>query len=158
VLREAGHQNLLQRLDDDFRDLGKLNQRGGDNDWQALTMPMLVQGKVEPVQIFMRRRRDKKKRQSQTRFIIDFTLESMGPLQFDGFLNEKRFDLILRADSEFGPAFRVDVQKIFEDALAIGGLAGTIQFHDREAPIPWPSPELETKSGDAQSGWGSLTA
>lgn len=147
VLREAGHQNLLQRLDEDFRDLGKLNQRGGDNDWQALTMPMLVQGKVEPVQIFMRRRRDKKKQQSQTRFIIDFTLESTGPLQFDGFLNDKRFDLILRADSEFGPAFRLDVQKIFEDALAIGGMAGTIQFHDREPPIPWPSPELETKSG-----------
>ena len=147
VLREAGREDLLRRLDDDFRDLGKLNQRGGDSDWQALTMPMLVQGRVEPVQIFMRRRRDKKKQQSQTRFIIDFTLESMGPLQFDGFLNDKRFDLILRADGEFGPAFRVDVQKIFEDALAIGGMTGTIQFHDREPPIPWPSPELEAKSG-----------
>ncbi len=147
VLREAGREDLLRRLDDDFRDLGKLNQRGGDSDWQALTMPMLVQGRVEPVQIFMRRRRDKKKQQSQTRFIIDFTLESMGPLQFDGFLNDKRFDLILRADGEFGPAFRVDVQKIFEDALAIGGMTGMIQFHDREPPIPWPSPELEAKSG-----------
>ncbi|WP_374631558.1 hypothetical protein [Ferrovibrio sp.] len=147
VLREAGRQDLLSRLDEDFRDLGKLNQRGGDSDWQALTMPMLVQGKVEPVQIFMRRRRDKKKQQGQTRFIIDFTLESTGPLQFDGFLNDKRFDLILRADSEFGPAFRLDVQRIFDDAIAIGGMTGTIQFHDREPPIPWPSPELEAKSG-----------
>ncbi|WP_300300197.1 hypothetical protein [Ferrovibrio sp.] len=144
-LEQQGKRELLRRLDDDFRELGRLNQRGGDNDWQALVMPMLIGGKVEPVQIFMRRRRDQKQKQQQTRFIIDFNLESTGPIQFDGLVSVKQLDLILRSETEFGPAFRVDVMAIFEEALAVTGMSGSLRFHEREAPLAWPSPELETK-------------
>jgi hypothetical protein len=144
-LQQSGKTDLLNKLDDDFRDLGKLNQRQGDNDWQALVMPMMIGGKVEPIQIFMRRRKDPKKNQKQTRFIIDFDLESTGPIQFDGFVGSKQLDLVLRSETEFGPAFRVDVTAIFEEALAITGMAGSLRFHDREKPLPWPSPELDSR-------------
>lgn len=144
-LEQSGRGDLLRKLDDDFRDLGRLNQRQGDNDWQALVMPMMIGGKVEPIQIFMRRRKDPKKQQKQTRFIIDFNLESTGPIQFDGFVGTKQLDLILRSESEFGPAFRIDVTAIFEEALAITGMAGSLRFHGKEKPLPWPSPELDSR-------------
>jgi len=144
-LEQSGKGELLKKLDDDFRDLGKLNQRQGDNDWQALVMPMMIGGRVEPIQIFMRRRKDPKKQQKQTRFIIDFDLEHTGPIQFDGFVGTKQLDLILRSETEFGPAFRVDVMAIFEEALAITGMVGSLRFHDREKPLPWPSPELDSR-------------
>lgn len=144
-LQQSGKADLLNKLDDDFRDLGKLNQRQGDNDWQALVMPMMIGGKVEPIQIFMRRRKDPKKNQKQTRFIIDFDLESTGPIQFDGFVGSKQLDLVLRSETEFGPAFRIDVTAIFEEALAITGMTGSLRFHDREKPLPWPSPELDSR-------------
>ncbi len=144
-LEQGGNGELLKKLDDDFRDLGRLNQRQGDNDWQALVMPMMIGGKVEAIQIFMRRRKDPKKQQKQTRFIIDFNLESTGPIQFDGFVSVKQLDLILRSETEFGPAFRLDVGAIFEEALAITGMAGSLRFHEREAPLPWPSPELDSR-------------
>lgn len=141
LLRQSGRGDLVAKLDDDFKDLAKLNQRGSDTDWQALTMPMLVQGKVEPVQIFMRRRKDKKKQQSQTRFIVDFNLESTGAIQFDGFIGGRQLDLIMRSESDFGPAFKLDVQKIFDDALGLTGMSGSLRFAEREKPIPWPIPE-----------------
>lgn len=144
-LEQSGRGDLLRKLDDDFRDLGRLNQRQGDNDWQALVMPMMIGGKVEPIQIFMRRRKDPKKQQKQTRFLIDFNLESTGPIQFDGFVGTKQLDLILRTESAFGPAFRLDVTAIFEEALAITGMVGSLRFHDREKPLPWPSPELDSR-------------
>jgi len=144
-LQQQGKGDLLRKLDDDFRDLGRLNQRQGDNDWQALVMPMLIGGRVEPIQIFMRRRRDEKRKQSQTRFLIDFNLESTGPIQFDGFISLKQLDLILRSESDFGPAFRLDVTAIFEEAIAITGLTGSIRFHGRERPLDWPSPELQAR-------------
>jgi hypothetical protein len=144
-LEQSGKGELLKKLDDDFRDLGKLNQRQGDNDWQALVMPMMIGGRVEPIQIFMRRRKDPKKQQKQTRFIIDFDLERTGPIQFDGFVGSKQLDLILRSETEFGPAFRVDVMAIFEEALAITGMVGSLRFHDKEKPLPWPSPELDSR-------------
>ncbi len=144
-LEQSGRGDLLRKLDDDFRDLGRLNQRQGDNDWQALVMPMMIGGKVEPIQIFMRRRKDPKKQQKQTRFIIDFNLESTGPIQFDGFVGSKQLDLVLRSETEFGPAFRLDVTVIFEEALAITGMVGSLRFHDREKPLPWPSPELDSR-------------
>ncbi|HEX6958983.1 MAG TPA: hypothetical protein VF194_13440 [Ferrovibrio sp.] len=142
-LEQKGRGDLVRKLDDDFKELGRLNQRQSGNDWQALVMPMLIGGKVEPVQIFMRRRRDAKKRQNQTRFIIDFNLESTGPIQFDGFVSSKQLDLILRSESEFGPAFRLDVTDIFTNALEVTGMTGSIRFHDRQAPLAWPSPELD---------------
>jgi hypothetical protein len=142
-LEQSGRSDLLRKLDEDFAELGRLNQRQGDQQWQALTMPMLIGGRVEPIQIFMRRRRDAAKKQQQTRFIIDFNLESTGPIQFDGFVSAKQLDLILRSETEFGPAFRVDVSAIFENALQITGMTGSIQFRDREPPLAWPSPELE---------------
>jgi hypothetical protein len=144
-LERHGQGELLRKLDDDFRELGRLNQRQGDNDWQALVMPMMIGGKVEAIQIFMRRRKDPKKQQKQTRFIIDFNLESTGPIQFDGFVGVKQLDLILRSETEFGPAFRLDVSAIFEEALAVTGMVGSLRFHDREKPLPWPSPELESR-------------
>lgn len=144
-LEQSGRSDLLRKLDDDFRELGRLNQRQGDNDWQALVMPMMIGGKVEPIQIFMRRRKDPKRQQKQTRFLIDFNLESTGPIQFDGFVGTKQLDLILRSETEFGPAFRLDVTAIFEEALAITGMAGSLRFHDKEKPLPWPSPELDSR-------------
>lgn len=144
-LEQQGKGDLLRKLDDDFRDLGRLNQRQGDNQWQAVVMPMFLGGRVEAIQIFMRRRRDKKRQQSQTRFIIDFNLESTGPIQFDGFISVKQLDLILRSQSDFGPAFRLDVAAIFEEAVALTGMTGSIRFHGREKPLDWPSPELESR-------------
>lgn len=142
-LEQQGRSDLLRKLDDDFRELGRLNQRQGDTEWQALTMPMLIGGRVEPIQIFMRRRRDRKKAQAQTRFIIDFDLESTGPIQFDGFVGTTQLDLILRSETDFGPAFRMDVTAIFTEALQVTGMTGSIRFHGREKPLAWPSPELE---------------
>ncbi|MCW0235635.1 MAG: hypothetical protein OJJ21_18685 [Ferrovibrio sp.] len=144
-LEQSGRGDLLRKLDDDFRELGRLNQRQGDNDWQALVMPMMVGGKVEAIQIFMRRRKDPKRQQKQTRFIIDFNLESTGPIQFDGFVGTKQLDLILRSETAFGPAFRLDVSAIFEEALAVTGMVGSLRFHDREKPLAWPSPELDSR-------------
>lgn len=141
-LEQHGKGDLLKKLDDDFRELGRLNSRQSDTDWQALALPMLIGGRIEPIQIFMRRRKDKQKKQAQTRFIIDFDLESTGPIQFDGFISTKQLDLILRSEYEFGPAFKLDVTGIFTAAMDVTGMTGSIRFHDREKPLEWPSPEL----------------
>lgn len=144
-LEQQGKGDLLKKLDDDFRELGRLNSRQSDTDWQAVVMPMLIGGRIEPIQIFMRRRKDREKKQAQTRFIIDFDLESTGPIQFDGFVSTKQLDLILRSETEFGPAFRLDVTEIFNSAIEVTGMIGSIRFHDREKPLAWPSPELEAQ-------------
>lgn len=149
-LEQQGRSDLLRALDDDFRDIGRLNQRQGDTNWQALVMPMLIGGRVEPIHIFMRRRRDPKRKQDQTRFIIDFNLESTGPIQFDGLVSVKHLDLILRSESTFGPAFRMDVIAIFEEAQAVTGMTGSIRFLDHEPPLPWPSPELELRGSTTE--------
>lgn len=141
-LEQQGKGELLKKLDDDFRELGRLNSRQGDTDWQAVAIPMLIGGRIEPIQIFMRRRKDREKKQAQTRFIIDFDLESTGPIQFDGFISAKQLDLILRSETEFGPAFKLDVTGIFTSAMDVTGMTGSIRFHDREKPLEWPSPEL----------------
>jgi len=144
-LEQQGKGELLKKLDDDFRELGRLNSRQPDTDWQALVMPMLIGGRIEPIQIFMRRRKDRQKKQAQTRFIIDFDLESTGPIQFDGFVSVKQLDLVLRSEYEFGPAFKLDVTDIFTTAMDVTGMTGSIRFLDREKPLAWPSPELEAR-------------
>src|SRR3546814_6244448 len=81
------------------------------------------------IQIFMRRRRDKKRRQNQTRFIIDFNLESTGPIQFDGFISVKQLDLILRSETTRSEEHTSELQSLMRISYAVFCLKKKKKYH-----------------------------
>ncbi len=75
------------------------------------------------------------------RFMLEVELKRMGPLQFDGLVRERRFDLVVRSREPFVPALQSQIERAFQDGLLITGWNGEIGF-GRIGKFPMtPDPE-----------------
>ena len=84
------------------------------------------------------------------RFVIDLDLSALGAMQLDGLVHGKRLDLILRSQAELPVAMRHDIARVFDDALDISGMEGSVIIEfTPEFPV---SPFEEMRRGAAASG------
>lgn len=102
-------------------------------DWRLIPIPLLHEGRIEPLHLLIRRRRRGGRADGEegdaTRFLLEVELSHLGELQLDGLTRGRRFDLILRSRRPLSAAMRRDVTAIFENANAVGGSRGQIAFH-----------------------------
>ena len=63
-----------------------------------------------------------------TRFRFGLQLQATGTLQLDGLVRAHRFDLRVRTERALGDVVEGEITGIFEDALQIAGMAGSIAF------------------------------
>jgi hypothetical protein len=130
ALSEAGHGRLRAQLSDDA---SKLRQLAGDpatGDWRVLVLPLINGAMVQPVRLYLRRR-DRASRappEEESRFIIEVEMSRLGPLQLDGLMRRKRFDLVLRSHRPLPEELRHQAGAIFHQTLSDAGLAGDIAF------------------------------
>lgn len=152
ALDRLGRTDLAQRLGDDFRQLAALADERPGSDWRMLLLPILGGVDVRPALLFMRRRsggdRDRQaRRKDPTRFLLNLELAATGSLQLDGFVRDRRFDLVLRSRQELPGPWKHDLRGIWEEALAITGLTGHLAF---QAGDDWPLfPIEELRRGEA---------
>jgi len=138
-LRHAGRDTLVQRLTQDFGQLGRMAD-AAPGDWRLLAMPIVNGQHVEQLRLWLRQHRDDDRRKSQrrgreaTRFILEVELSDLGDLQLDGLVHVKRFDLMLRSRRSLPSDMRREITRIFEEANAIGGYSGSIGF---QASADW---------------------
>lgn len=138
-LRHAGRDSLVQRLTQDFGQLGRMAD-AAPGDWRLLAMPIVNGQHVEQLRLWLRQHRDEDRRKSQrrgreaTRFILEVELSELGDLQLDGLVHVKRFDLMLRSRRSLSSDMRREITRIFEEANAIGGYSGSIGF---QASADW---------------------
>lgn len=138
-LRHAGRDTLVQRLTQDFGQLGRMAD-AAPGDWRLLAMPIVNGQHVEQLRLWLRQHRDEDRRKSQrrgreaTRFILEVELSELGDLQLDGLVHVKRFDLMLRSRHSLSRDMRREITRIFEEANAIGGYSGSIGF---QASADW---------------------
>ncbi len=55
-------------------------------------------------------------------------LSRLGPLQLDGMVKGRRFDLIIRSHAPLDEALRAELTGVFADSLSAVGFAGTLGF------------------------------
>ena len=138
-LRHAGRDTLVQRLTQDFGQLGRMAD-AAPGDWRLLAMPIVNGQHVEQLRLWLRQHRDEDRRKSRrpgreaTRFILEVELSDLGDLQLDGLVHVKRFDLMLRSRRSLPSDMRREITRIFEEANAIGGYSGSIGF---QASADW---------------------
>jgi hypothetical protein len=60
--------------------------------------------------------------------MLEVELKRLGPLQFDGLIRERRFDLVVRSREPFVPALQQLVEQVFQDGLLLTGWNGEIGF------------------------------
>ncbi len=62
------------------------------------------------------------------KFVIEVEFTVLGPVQLNGLIREKRFDLMLHSHKELPETLQTDSRSLFESALAANGFSGKIGF------------------------------
>ena len=119
----------LDRLRSEFADLQKAHTNP-QNDWVSVPLPFYDGTALQQLWMFTRKQKhpDDPSQPESTRFVIDMDLTLTGPLQLDGLIRGKRFDLILRSERVLPQSMRADLTRIMDDALGATGSAGSLVF------------------------------
>ncbi len=129
ALENGGHGNLVRRLAGDFGHIATLAERPAPGDWQPYLVPLFDGAQLRQLRIFVRRRGDPDDdEKDEARFVVEVELSRLGELQLDGFLRDRRLDLILRSQEPLADGERRDITAIFTQGLELGGLTGTLRF------------------------------
>jgi hypothetical protein len=137
ALESAGKADLLAKADGEFSVMKTLYQQPAPGQWQALFVPMLVDGEIKPIRYYAKR--DKKPKQgdkpaeTNTRFVVEMELSETGPVQLDGFVRKReatptQFDLIIRTAHPFTAIELKEMQDMFALIGDATGYKGMMQI------------------------------
>ncbi len=153
TLDKSGHGDLLRALSDDFSTLSRLNADPGGNDWKALVFPFFAEDKLHQLRMFYRKhsRANGEDADDETRFVVELDLSKSGPVQLDGLLKPKNFDLVLRHQKELPDTLKSTVGNIFRQNMEITGLSGSLTYRNIK-PFPFhPLEEWEAHIAHGQN-------
>lgn len=133
ALLDIGRTDLAARLDRAAGEIGTARPPDAPDGWTVTTLPFLGMASVRPVRLYRKRHQDKDadgrpRGKPSDRFVLEVELKRMGPLQFDGLVRDRRFDLVVRSRDAFAPVLQTVVEQAFRDGLLVSGWSGEIGF------------------------------
>ena len=128
ALEKSGKGDLLKSLSQDMVKLGKNSQDAvSSQEWRAIPIPFHHQGRVEQIELFMRKAKAERPEDEGQRFVFELPMEKLGRTQIDGLIRQKNIDLILRVESDLSADQKQHFQDLFRQAIEITEAKG--QFH-----------------------------
>jgi len=122
--------NLLSRMTQDTS--APRLETASHSDWRAVPLPLFWQGEIHKITLFTRKETDEQNQQDKengsTRFIFDLSLSRMGDAQVDGYIKEKRLDLVIRTQNSFSAPMQQQMRSAYAGALSQAGLQGDVSF------------------------------
>jgi hypothetical protein len=155
ALDRAGKRELLKILTEELR--GNLRSSSDTivGEWRHYHLPFLDPQGLAALNIYVHRDPRQGHNQQtqqgdaakQTRFLIDLNFTRLGAMQLDGFVQPKRFDLILRSANDLGLSLEKELQNIFSNTLIAIDYAGRLNFqHGRANWINFLSEQKSIKA------------
>ncbi|MEJ0062851.1 MAG: hypothetical protein WDO70_06525 [Alphaproteobacteria bacterium] len=133
ALEKAGKKALLDELQNELRRGAETTTDPTVGNWRVYHLPWQDQGQLTQMHIYVhhndeRQQDQQEKDEKQTRFVIDVTFTRLGVLQLDGFVQQKKFDLMLRSEQPLEQTLRHELQAAFANTLSATGYTGTLLF------------------------------
>ncbi|OKH89006.1 hypothetical protein [Thalassospira sp. TSL5-1] len=135
-----GRDNALgKKLDKDFNTLRGMASEPRADGWRVTAMPFHMGERIEQMQLAWRQgqneddeNRDNKSSDPGTRFLLDLSFTRLGHTQLDGLIRKEsqKFDLIVRTENVLEGPQRDDIRAIFNQALTISKLGGSVNFQN----------------------------
>ncbi len=148
ALLKAGRGDLINRLTDDFNRVASLGRDSSPADWKPALLPFNDGRETHALPMLVRQMRDQSEdankrnnrdgdqdKNDATRFVIDISLSKLGPVQMDGMIKSRHFDLIMRTERTMTPHMKNEISNIFSNALANNHFAGDVVFQTGK-PFP----------------------
>ncbi len=142
------HGPILRRLDEDFGQLARFAKEPVSGEWRAVMLPLMHDGELHQLRLFLRRQRGAAPEEDEagTRFLLEADFSRLGPLQLDGLVRGRRFDLVVRTTRALPPHMRSDIGDIFAEAGAAANFAGGVTF---QVTANFPVAPLDGVAGHA---------
>jgi hypothetical protein len=138
ALEAIGRADLLEKLEDDFKQLARQAAEVPPGDWKPYSIPFSDGAELHRILMHVRQPDAGEVDDDANgpdghgaranRFLIDLTLSRIGELQLDGLIRPRRFDLILRTHMPLPPEMRHEIGKLFHDSLETLGMTGGVSF------------------------------
>lgn len=141
ALEKTGRGDLLKQLEEEFRSMQRQSAEPLPGDWRPYTVPMFDGQAIHPVRVHVHPLHGDEEgdapgeREAGSRFLIDVELSRLGPMQLDGLVRERRFDLILRSQNALPAELRAELTQVFADSVDAVGYGGGITF--QAGPRGW---------------------
>jgi hypothetical protein len=144
-LRNGARGDLVDRLEDDLKDMSRLNAA---TDWRVIYVPIFDSTVIRQLRVYTRRRKDPARGAGGSgRFIVEVEFDGTGPLQLDGLVHQPQLDLILRSHVELPAPLQAGISGVFAETCDAAGLVGKLFF--QTVPTFPVSPRDEIARGHA---------
>ena len=154
VLERLAGGDLASRLTREFTQLSRLSENTS-GEWRFFPIPLYDGSELHQLRLFVRGRDPRNggpagpgDDEAATRFVVDLEHSRLGPLQLDGLVRERRFDLVLRSRKSLSEVLRRDITAIYDEAKSVSGYGGRIGF---QASEDWRALRPEQEPRDAAS-------
>jgi hypothetical protein len=136
ALNELGRDDLVQHLDGDAARIGTTVPAPPPSAWLVTTLPYFGNVSTQPMRLY-RKAEDGGKGVKANRlgehFVLEVDLARLGPMQFEGLIRDRRFDLVLRTRQPLNGALQQTIRKVYADTLLAAGYAGDFSFARAQA-------------------------
>jgi len=140
ALQNAGRRDIIDRLSGDFSTIARQANEMIAGDWRAISMPLLHDDQVSAFQLLIRDQQkpndeneDPQNKEKQTRFLLNFKLSKIGPLQLDGLLTGKNLDVIIRVSETLPSEIKKNIREKFKVGLGEVNLIGSLSFKENKS-------------------------
>lgn len=138
TLEKLGRADLLEKLEEDFKQLARQAADVPPGDWKPYSIPFSDGTELHRILMHVRQPGAEDVDEDAggadghgsraNRFLIDLTLSRIGELQLDGLIRPRRFDLILRTHLPLPPEMRQEIGMLFNGSLETLGMTGAVSF------------------------------
>lgn len=136
ALERTGRRDLLALLGDEFRTMARQAAEPLPEGWRPFEVPVYDGHALTRLHLHVRPVGDedgtegggRERGARGSRFLIDVDLSRLGPLQLDGLVRPRRFDLILRSREGLAAETRQELTGVFVNCLETVGYTGGLTF------------------------------
>jgi hypothetical protein len=147
-LARSPGKETARRLSDEFAQLSRL-ARTDSGEWRVHALPFFDGARHQQIQLYIKRRDQGADGDEDipARFVFEFDLSNLGPVQLDGLAANHRFDLMVRSQADLPEAIRQEIGALFSRTQEENGLAGEIHFQTVPAFAVAPLDEAPPNTG-----------
>lgn len=158
ALEKSGQNQLLSRLGDEFRTMGRASEPS-DNGWRAFYVPVQDGAEMRQIGFYINSEKkdsgEQSEDQDRTHFMVDLNLSQLGPFQIDGLAEKESLDLVVRTSTPLPGDMRKNIHDLFQETLAGTGIQGTLNYR---VQAPQPVPVIDEAALDPSSNSNGYVA
>ncbi len=136
TLTRFGKSELVNSLSRNLSEAGQPVQDPVVGEWKAYPIPLYAQQQFQALNLYVHSDRDARREEgapenaapNTVRFLIDMRLSKLGNMQVDGFVQNKKLDMVLRSEANLPDGLHNELRAAYIRAVGAVGYAGTLSF------------------------------